>query len=95
MEIEWDASTGCEFLLIAFRGTYRNRLEAKEGGAIGRKFLENDPEMAMCISTPSLRLLRRMPHAYDVRSKIVLDEDRASAHGDTCQDLNCDRFEPI
>ena len=50
------SSSGCEFFLIAFRGSGSNRSVPVKREAIGFRLLETDPEMAICIKTPSLRL---------------------------------------
>ena len=56
------ASTGCEFFIIAFRGTDSNRFVPEKVGAIGFRLFETEPEMAIGIKTPSLRL-RSIPNA--------------------------------
>ena len=50
------ASTGCEFVYNCFRGTDSNRLVQEKVGAIGFRLLEAEPEMAICIRAPILRL---------------------------------------
>jgi len=56
--------------IIAFRGMDSNQLVPENFGAIGFRTLETEPEMVLCIRTPSLRLRGCREHATSRRALV-------------------------